>query len=57
MVYNPERSTDNSPLPPSQYVTLKNPSARKSLGKCVDTLEVKHETTLRRFVPLKKIVK
>ena len=29
MVSNPERFTDNSTMSPSQYVTVKNPCARK----------------------------
>ena len=36
-------------MSPSQFVTVKNLNARKSLCQFLDTLEVKHNTDVRRF--------
>ena len=49
MVYTPEGFTENSPISPSQYVTVKNPSAIKSLRQFLDTLEVKPKTYAHIF--------
>ena len=38
MVYTPVVFTDNSPMSPSQYMTMKNTSTRKSLRQFLDTL-------------------
>ena len=54
-VSTPEGFTDNIPTSPSQSVTLKNPSARKSLRQFLDTLEVKPKTYVRRFCAAKSI--
>ena len=48
MVSTPEGFTDNSPIPPIQYVTVKNPSAIKPLFQFLYTLEVKTKTAVRR---------
>ena len=41
MVSNTEVLTENSPMSPSQYVNVKNPSARKSTHQFSEALEVK----------------
>ena len=46
MVYNLEGFIDNSPISPSQFVTVKNPSAGKSLRQFLYTLEVKYNTAI-----------
>ena len=38
MVSTPEGFTDNSTMSPIQYMTVKNPSERKSLRQFLDTL-------------------
>ena len=38
MVYTPVVFTDNSPMSPSQYMTMKNTSTRKPLRQFLDTL-------------------
>ena len=53
MVYTPELFTDNSPMSPSQYGDCENPSARKSLSQCLDTVEVKPKTDVCRFCEAK----
>ena len=49
MVSNHEEFTDNSPVSPSQSVTVNNPSAIKPLRQFLDTLEVKPKTAVRIF--------
>ena len=44
MVSNPEGFTESSPMSPIQYMTVKNPSAIKSLRQFLDTLEFKPKT-------------
>ena len=53
MVSIPEGFTENIPMSPRQSVTVKNPSARKSLRKFLDTLEAKSKTAIRRFCATK----
>ena len=53
MVYTPEVFTDNSPILPSQSVTVKKPSAIKSLCPFLDKLEVKPKTDVHRFFAAK----
>ena len=53
MVSTPEVFTDNIPMSPIQYVTVKNPSAIKSLHQFLDTLKVKPNTAFRRFCAAK----
>ena len=53
MVSTPEEFTENIPMSPRQSVTVKNPSARKSLRKFLDTLEAKSKTAIRRFCATK----
>ena len=53
MVSNPEGFTDNSPISPSQSVTVKHTSARKTLKQFLDTLEVKPNTAVCRFCAAK----
>ena len=57
MVCTPVLFTDNSPISPSQYVTVKIPSARKSLHQFLDILEVKPKTGVRRFCAAKSDTK
>ena len=57
IIYTPEIFTDNGPMSPSQSVTVRNPSAIKSLRQFLDTLEVKPKTYFRRFVPLNQSAK
>ena len=40
MAYTPEGFTENSPMLPREYVTVKNPSARKSLRQISESLDV-----------------
>ena len=49
MVSIPEGFTESIPMSHTQYVTVKNPSARKSLRHFLDTFEVKPKTNVRRF--------
>ena len=53
MVSTPELFTYNSPMSPSQSVTVKNLSAIKSLRQFLDTFEVKPMTDVRRFYAAK----
>ena len=53
MVSNTEVFTDNSQISPSQSVTVKNPSARKSLRQFLDVLEFKPNTSVCRFCAAK----
>ena len=45
----PEGCTNNSPKTPNPSVSTKNPSARKSLCQFPEKLDVKHNTSVRRF--------
>ena len=49
MVSTPELFTENSQISPSLSVTVKNPSARKSLRQFLDILEFKPKTYFSRF--------
>ena len=49
MVSTPEGFTENIPMSPSQYMTVKNPSAIKYLHQFLDTLEFKPKTSVRSF--------
>ena len=49
MVSTNEIGTDNSPMSPSQYVTVKKSSARKSLRQFLEALDVKHKTAVCRL--------
>ena len=49
MVFTPEGFTCNSPIPPNQYIIVKNTTARKSLHQFLDTLEVKLNTDVLRL--------
>ena len=53
MVSDPKVFTENIPMSPNQYVTVKNPSARKSLNQFLYTLDVKPKTAVRRFCAAK----
>ena len=53
MVFTPEGFTCNSPIPPNQYIIVKNTTARKSLHQFLDTLEVKPMTAVHRFCAAK----
>ena len=49
MIYTIEGFNDNSAMSPNQFVTVKNPIARKPICQFLDTLEVKSKTAVRRF--------
>ena len=53
MASTPEVFTDNSTMSPSQYVTMKNTSAIKSIRQFLDTLEFKPKTDIRMFCAAK----
>ena len=53
MVSIPDRFTENSPMPPSQSMTVNNPNARKLLRQLLDALNVKPKTAVRRFCAAK----
>ena len=46
MVSTPKECTDNSPMTPNQYKHTKNPSERKPLHKCLEALDVRHNTAV-----------
>ena len=48
-VSTPKVFTDNSPLSPGPYVTVKNPSAKKSIRPFSEVLDVKQETDFWRL--------
>ena len=50
MVPNPERFTDNSQISPSQSMTVKNPSAQKSLSQILEELDIKYKTAINRLL-------
>ena len=52
-VSTPEVFTENRTILDSQYVTVKSPSARKSLRHFLETLEVKPKTSVCRFCAAK----
>ena len=54
MVSTPEGCTNNIPMTPNPYVSNKKLSARKSLYQFTKTLNVKHKTTVCKFVATKK---
>ena len=56
-VSTPEVFNYNSPMSPIQYLTLKNPIARKLLCQFLDTLEVKPKTDFLSFVPIDQSAK
>ena len=49
MVSTPGVFTDNSPISPSQYISVKVLSSIKSLRHFLDTFKVKPNTAVRRF--------
>ena len=49
MVLTPEEFTDNSPIPPSQSVTVKYSSARKSLHQFSESFDIKPKTDVLKF--------
>ena len=49
MVYTPEGFTDNITMSLGTYVPTKKPSARKSLRKILEALDVKKNTSVRRL--------
>ena len=48
MISTNEIFTENSPMSPGPYVTVKNPSVRKSLRLFTEVLYVKKKTAVRR---------
>ena len=53
MVSTPEGGTDNITIFPSQSVTVKIPSARKSLHQFLEALDVKHINSVHRLGAVK----
>ena len=53
MVYTTKGFTDNSPIPSSQYMTVKKTSTRKTRSQFLDTLEIKPKTAVGRFCAAK----
>ena len=53
MVTTTKELTENSPMSLRKSVTVKNPSARKSLHQFLDTLKFKPKTTVHRFCAAK----
>ena len=53
MVSTSEAFTDNSQMTPSQYITVKNTSARKLLYQILEALDVKPKTAVRRIYAAK----
>ena len=53
MVSTPEVFTENSPMTLSQYLTVKNPSVRKSLHQFSEALDVKSKNSVRRLCAAK----
>ena len=49
MVSTTEGSNNNSPMSPSQYMTVKNSNAKNSLHQFLEALDVKHKTAVRRL--------
>ena len=49
MVYTPEGFTDNITISLGTYVPTKKPSARKSLRKILEALDLKQNTSVRRL--------
>ena len=54
MVYTTKGFTDNSPIPSSQYMTVKKTSTRKTRSQFLDTLDIKTKTSVRSFLLLNK---
>ena len=48
----PEECINNSPMTPNPSVYTKNSSARKSICQFTETLDVKHDNSVRRSVQL-----
>ena len=48
MVSTPNKFTENNPIPPCPYMTVKNTSARKWLCLFTEVLDVKKKTAVRR---------
>ena len=53
MVSTSEGFTENRPLSPGPYVTVKNPSARKLLHQFTELLDVKNKTVVHRLGAVK----
>ena len=53
MVSTTEGSTYRIPTPPSQYLAVKNVSARKPLRQSSEELDVKHKTSVYSLGPTK----
>ena len=49
MVSTFEVGAYNSPMPPSQYLTVKNPSVIKPIYQFSESLDVKHKYDVHRF--------
>ena len=53
MVFTTDGFTNNTPISPGPYVTVKNPRASKLLHQFSEVLDFKQNTAIRRLVSFK----